>query len=384
MKKICFAVAILCSYFVFSQDLTISELEEIVNQAENRGNVGARSHITQYWQLADLYLNNKDYDKAYAIILRGLQLDPWNYKYQKTAADIEMMNREYEKAHNRLNFIINNLRDLALIYEDSMAARSGINIDNLADDSLYLPGYYVYIATFPNLDQDVIDLLAAKISEAYGIEVKTINVGLDESEVNIRDLQLDIYNQILADVRSRYSAEAVNGFLRRIGLSQNDLEGKEGKRIFAYNLLNQSEAGKQQWQLIEMTKSQYSADSLLKQLSDRLRNYNSDKYCLGILGVTNKDIYENDYNFLFGWAQKKWGVISYARFLLDRPAGKQFEKRAVMQALSSVGFVIGIPRCTNPNCARAYPNSLEEMDRKNAELCDECKTNLRKLYLTLK
>ncbi|MDR3167991.1 MAG: hypothetical protein LBT93_08605 [Treponema sp.] len=128
---------------------------------------------------------------------------------------------------------------------------------------------------------------------------------------------------------------------------------------------------------------QYSGDSLLEQLSDRLRNYNNDKYCLGILGVTNKDIYENDYNFLFEWARKKWGVISYVRFLLDNPSDTQFEKRSTIQALSSVGFVIDIPRCTNPNCARAYPNSLEEMDRKNTELCEECKTNLRNLYLTL-
>jgi hypothetical protein len=74
-------------------------------------------------------------------------------------------------------------------------------------------------------------------------------------------------------------------------------------------------------------------------------------------------IYENDYNFLFGWAQKKWGVISYARFLLGdpTPTDEQFEKRAIIQFLSSIGFVIGIPRPTNPNCARAYPNSPAEM-----------------------
>jgi predicted Zn-dependent protease len=53
-----------------------------------------------------------------------------------------------------------------------------------------------------------------------------------------------------------------------------------------------------------------------------------------------------------------------------------------MQALSSVGLVIGIPRCTSPGCARAYPESLEEQDRKDDKLCYECRENMRRLYLT--
>ncbi|HOF12452.1 MAG TPA: hypothetical protein PK248_07045, partial [Treponemataceae bacterium] len=55
-------------------------------------------------------------------------------------------------------------------------------------------------------------------------------------------------------------------------------------------------------------------------------------------------------------------------------------KRTVMQALSSAGFVIDIPRCTTANCSRAYPNSLEEQDRKEAYLCDECLENLQNRY----
>jgi predicted Zn-dependent protease len=104
------------------------------------------------------------------------------------------------------------------------------------------------------------------------------------------------------------------------------------------------------------------------------------------LGITKQDIYENDYRFLFGRAHKKWGVTSYARFLLGgpEPTNEQFERRTIIQSLPSAGSVLGIPRPTNPNCARAYPNSLAEMDRKSMELCDECKMNLRKLYSGLK
>jgi predicted Zn-dependent protease len=200
----------------------------------------------------------------------------------------------------------------------------------------------------------------------------------------MRDRQLSVYNEIIDDVYLRYSKDSIDIFIQQIGLSNDAMNTREGKRRFVYALLNQNDNGRMQWEEIELVKSQYSGDALLEQLTYRFRNYNNDPHCLGILGVTSNDIYENDYNFLFGWAQKSLGIISYARFLLGNPTNEQFEKRTIMQALSSIGFVIGIPRCTNPTCARAYPNSLEEQDRKNDKLCNESRENLRKLYLTLK
>jgi predicted Zn-dependent protease len=383
---ILFLLIVLCTDGLFSQELPASELEDNIRKAEIQGNVAARSIISQYWQLTDLYMNNKNYTRAYEIVIKGLQLDPWNYKYQKIAAGIEIMNKDYQKANSRLNFITNNLNELAAIYAESVELQRTIDVTNVNNEAINLPGYYVYIATFPGLNSDLVNLIAANISNTYGIEVKIINVGSDEYRDNIRDKQLDLYDIIVDDVKSKYSAGAVIKFLTEIGLAQNDLQTREGKRIFSYHLLNSTETGRQQWQLIEMTQNQYSGDALLNQLKRTFANYNNDPHCLGILGITKQDIYENDYNFLFGWAQKKWGVISYARFLLGDPAptNEQFEKRTVIQSLSSVGFVIGIPRPTNPNCARAYPNSLAEMDRKSMELCDECKMNLRRLYSGLR
>lgn len=368
---------------VASGKLSIIELVEIINEAEKQGNVGARSHIHQYWQLADLYIENKDYGSAYNIIIKGLRLDSWNYKYQKIASEIEIINNEYEKAYNRLNFIINNLNELGTIYNESVQQIGSINTKNIVRPPIALPNYHVYIATYPNLNSDVIAVLASRISEEYGIEVRIVNVGLKESEKNLRDRQLEVYNNIISDVYLRYSKNSIEDFLRQIGLSNEEMETREGKRKFVFTLYNQNDNGRAQFDEIELVKSQFSGNVLLEQLSQRFRNYINDPYCLGILGITGNDIYEQSYNFLFGWAQKSVGVISYARFLLDNPIYEQFEKRTVMQALSSIGFVIGISRCTNPNCARAYPNSLEEQDRKDDKLCIECRENLRNLYLKL-
>ena len=175
MWKKSFCLFLLCGCGLFSQELTIDKLEEVIKEAESHDNVNARSYIHQYWQLADLYLENNDYGNAYKIIIKGLALDPWNYKYQKIAADIETMNKEYDRAYNRFNFIINNLKDLASIYEQSIIQREKMAAVNINEQPVYIPNYYVYIATYPDLNLDVVDLLAARISEEYGIEVKIIN-----------------------------------------------------------------------------------------------------------------------------------------------------------------------------------------------------------------
>ena len=307
IRNLIFAFFFLLCACASSQKLSISELEEKVNAAEAQRNVSARSSIHYYWQLADLYLDNNDYDNAYRVIISALMLDPWNYKYQYIAAEIEMLNGDHERANNRLNFINSDLKDL-----------------------LNLPGYYLYLATFPNLNSDVVELIAAKVTEEFGIEVRVINIGARESEVNIRDRQL--------------------GNIMRL----------------------------------KQVRSQYDANALMNQISGRFRNMMNEPYSLGILGITAEDIYTDDYNFLFGLGQTRLGVMSYARFLLDKPSTEQFEKRAVMQAFSSAGIIIGIPRCTYPSCARAYPHSLEEHDRKDLMLCYECRQNLRQRYARLK
>ena len=379
MKKI-FLLFIFITAFIYPQNLTIEELEREVNSAESMRNVSARSHVHFYWQLADLYLEANDYINAYRVIINGLRLDPWNFKYQYLAAEIEMMNGDYVRANDRLNFLINNLRDLSAIYENSRNQRELIPIDALNDLKLSLPNHYLYIATYPGIDRGMVDLIAARVAEEFGIEVRIINAGIAESELNMRDRQLEVYTNIVNDVVSRYPRATVDNFIEQLGLTWRDLESKEGMRIFSYALYAGTEEGLEAWREIEAIRSQYDASALMNQLSLRYRNFINDPYCLGVLGITSEDIYTDDYNFLFGLGRQSIGVMSYARFTLDYPSQMQIEKRAVMQAFSSAGIIIGIPRCTQPDCARAYPNSLAEHDRKEETLCEECRHNLRVLY----
>lgn len=385
MKKILLFFCLVNGFLCFSQENRILELQKIISDSEAISNVSSRSLINQYWELADIFLQDKQNEKAYAIIIKGLKLDPWNYKYQKIAADIEISNDDYLKANSRLDFIIRNLKDLNTIYNDSLSQKKNIkkNVDAIIVNvpSLSVNNkYYLYLVTYPNISDQLVDVVSNKISNEYGISVKVINMGMDESVVGIRDKQLDEYDRIIKDVTNRYSEKTIDDFLQTIGITKADLKTRVGKKQFIYGILRGSEEGMKQWEQLELIESQYSANAQLIQMKKYLYEIMSDKYCLGTIGITSKDIYENDYNFLFGWAEKGIGILSYSRFLLDNATYNQLEKRTVMQSFSTVGLVLGVSRCSNPNCARAYPNSLEEQDRKEDKLCDDCVKNTLAIY----
>jgi predicted Zn-dependent protease len=94
------------------------------------------------------------------------------------------------------------------------------------------------------------------------------------------------------------------------------------------------------------------------------------------MAVTDSDIYGPRTNFLYGAAVQGASVISYHRFAAaftgeeqDRP---RLVTRLVKQALSSVLYMLEIPRCDSPDCARAYSHDLHEHDRKPDQLCAKC------------
>jgi predicted Zn-dependent protease len=95
-------------------------------------------------------------------------------------------------------------------------------------------------------------------------------------------------------------------------------------------------------------------------------------------------MFEEKTNFLFGYAYNKGpiAVISYRRFTADFnsdvPNRPRLIKRTAKQALSSIGFMLGVARCNDPTCPRAYPHSLAEHDAKSMNLCPACRAGFQK------
>lgn len=102
-----------------------------------------------------------------------------------------------------------------------------------------------------------------------------------------------------------------------------------------------------------------------------------------LLGVTRNDLFNGESRFVFGLgnSEKRSAVFSYRRFTASvndtAPNSAKLLERARKQSLSSIGFALGIPRCSSPLCARAYPNSLDEFDAKGSDLCDACLRGFR-------
>ncbi|MCW8140969.1 MAG: hypothetical protein KIT58_18865, partial [Planctomycetota bacterium] len=95
---------------------------------------------------------------------------------------------------------------------------------------------------------------------------------------------------------------------------------------------------------------------------------------VGVIGVTDRDMTAGEASFLFGHGDRarRAGVISYHRFH-EGAEEEVLVRRAAVQALSTTGVLLGLGRCQRETCARAFPNSLEEHDRKQEAFCAACR-----------
>jgi predicted Zn-dependent protease len=106
---------------------------------------------------------------------------------------------------------------------------------------------------------------------------------------------------------------------------------------------------------------------------------------LMVLGVAPFDLFGGTSNFLFGAGATGGflGVVSLHRFRAafndEPPKRERLNDRLLKQSLSTLGFMIGVPRCTTPECARAYPQSLAEHDQKPSKLCRQCQVEFERV-----
>lgn len=96
---------------------------------------------------------------------------------------------------------------------------------------------------------------------------------------------------------------------------------------------------------------------------------------IGVIGVTNRDMTTPELNFLFGHGDRRAraGVASYLRFSAEGLRRDVLAHRLAVQLLSTTGVLLGLGRCEEASCARAFPNNLEEHDRKREGFCGRCR-----------
>jgi archaemetzincin len=120
-------------------------------------------------------------------------------------------------------------------------------------------------------------------------------------------------------------------------------------------------------------RNQYNSSVILKTI--KRQPPRADK----TLAVTERDLYVEGLNFVFGEADVRSGIciVSLARLrqsfygLPDNPA--LFFDRALKEAVHELGHLYRYPHCPNPECVMHFSNSLTDTDRKSSNFCGRCR-----------
>ena len=372
--------------YVFSEQARVIPLEELRAQADEvlrQSNVSARKDIEVVFKLVDRLLAENQQEEAEKYLVKALEHFPWNLKYQMVYAEMLSKKGQRKKAEEKATLVLKHAETDELIEwarkilrKDPLAKFTGIST---------LPGtdYCVVLVPFQECDKWLVGRIKEELSITLGISVfiQTINTKYPPYS---RDRRQAIINRLRKQLIENINDIQVAEGMKTLGLNKEDLK-EDGNvvKLMKYLLRKSGAEATGQFDTILNDSTgkdpQWDADQLQATLFQAVELYRRKN--VAYLGITPVDIYAKDYNFLFGWANTSGGILSYRRFTADFnndiPNQDRLIKRTFMQSLASVGHIYGIGRCTNPTCARAYPNSLSEHDAKEGKLCSECSNGFR-------
>lgn len=372
----------------FSENVNELDLKELRKKADSilkQSDVSARRDIDVVFELADRLLKEKNKDSEY-YLEQGLKHFPWNLEHQMIYAELLAKEDKPVQAREKADLVLQYAEtdDLIERARKLLGKESFPTFDKIK--SLSGSNDCVVLVPVKEADKWLLLRIKEQLSTILNIPVyiQTIEVKYPTFE---RDRRKLILNQIRRRIKENLDDPSITKALKDMNMTQKDLDD-EAKLLGIFKTL-MSSAGPREIAEFEASleqsrgkDQQWNADQLLDVLISAVNPHRRKN--VAYLGVTFADIYANDYNFLFGWANSKGGVMSYRRFTADftgeTPSQDRLLKRTLMQCLSSIGHIYGLERCSDPTCARAYPNSLSEHDAKQGTLCSHCKMGFKKIF----
>lgn len=370
---------------VSPQDTNEIKLRNQVEELLRGDNVLLRRQIDLLYQLAEIYEKKGRNDEAIELYHRALEVNSWNIPCQMHLANLLKKSGNTEEAVAKARIVYELAEDQKLVTEARALLKSGghempeektFPADANVEIVLVPVGYFNY-----KLLHSLQNSLKEKMGINFTISDKTKSIGLVD-----RTFTSQFINNYFEWIKGIIDANAFSELITELGYTQQQLEDADAKKKFIYSFYEAvGEKGQEKFrefkQALTEVRSivQYDTYRLLEEMQKEFP-LQSNSAVKGYLAITDKDLYEGESNFLFGSAVPGYGIMSFHRFTghfngedQNRP---RLVNRTLKQAMSSTNFILGIPRCTNPNCVRAYPHSLQELDQKPDTLCPLCKSRL--------
>lgn len=358
---------------------SVPELKCRADEVLKQENVSARAHVDVVFELVDRLLAEKKDNEAEPYLIQGLKLFPWNLRYQMCYAELLQNKGEQKQAEEKAALVLENGESDELVGR----ARRLLKLPQLQDFPALCrvegTNACIVLLPFPSCDQWLVSCLRDKLAAELKVPVFVQTAQIRDFTFS-RDRRQKVVEGMRNQLMKNVGDEKVVEGMKELGLTENDLEKDEP----VTNLMRLLVAGSGKMSAQEFDAflrdaegqdPQWDAGQMLALLTRTVETCR--RKSVAYIGLTPHDIYAKDYNFVFGWSGPQGAIVSYRRFAADFkqdvPNQARLVKRTLMQCLSSAGFVYGIERCTDPTCARAYPNSLSEHDAKKGTLCSECK-----------
>lgn len=375
-----------------------TELEnEVRNLLGSNDIVNISRNLQKVYDLAQLYESKGDLKGAIDLYEAGLRAGAQDFEKQLILTKLYLKTGRKQRATEKAKDIFNLAEDEGLISEAHRILRSeNVSLVSRKNTKVGLLNTKVEIVLVPvgEVNQRYIEELRDKLEAGLKVSflIGTQSVHLKKWDRSHAVVYVnDIIKMMKTDSKfpnllkalgfPETTADSYEGQLKIIRGSF-DLQKKEAidERI---KTAIEKGAGTFEMNLSKLQATgQYDTDTLLTTIKKELKP-GEVPASRGYLGVTAEDLFSgtSTARFYFGSALTggKIGVISYYRFLAlnnqetqNRP---RLLSRLYKQAISSVFFMFGIPRCTSLSCVRTFPKGLVEHDEKPEELCESCKKN---------
>lgn len=344
--------------------------------------VTIRRSIGDVLELVNRLIRAGRQDEAFVYLSAALKYHPWALEYQLLFAEMLVPRGMTDLARERAELVLRYAEQDGQVNRARKLLQQGPLPPIPRAEAVQGDSTTLVLVPVGTVDTCVLDELRGILQVRLNIPVL-----VQDARVHVPKYKKDPLKDYLASARKSFRKrmeedERLAVFLQSKGIRPDELERDsvfvQACRELAFSagnteVLARFDAG---MEALRKADKQWYMSDLLRSLRTAVYPFRNSR--VYFLGVANLDAFEGQSNFIFGTAETggHHAMLAYRRFTAafngDTPNRKRLVDRMLKQSLSSVGFMLGIGRCSNPACARVYPHSLQEHDAKSTELCHAC------------